>query len=220
MRFERGKDVNDALKLGVKKDAIKITGITYILNEQEHDIKNFRKMEIFVERFCQGDLPKDSLFGIEKISFYRIEESIIEEPDMDSLHRCSADFNGIDDIPKKYKIGESKIGFSLAELLGKPINIQDTLLLMPTLEELDKNGFSYLMELEESVIALGKDYIEIRKQLATLEGVERQKEWDRMDRALEKDRKEMKVQMKKSKASEETSKKKKKRKLFRLNSKE
>ena len=71
---------------------------------------------------------------------------------------------------------------------------------MPTEEELEKTGFSHLMELEEAVVALGKDYVEIRKQLAILEAKERQKEYERMDRDLSEDRKKMEAQIKKEKA--------------------
>ncbi len=184
MDFTRGKDVKEALELGVKKDAIKIHSIIYTMNGQNHAIKNPKKIEIFIEKFGKGALPKDPIFGIESITFHQIHASINESYDMSRYNQSRFTMGGSDDIPKNYKIEENEIVLTLDMLLGACVNVYDTFLLIPTIEELKKIGFTYLIEYEDAIDIVDKDREKIQEELDELRSKESERDRERMDHEM------------------------------------
>ena len=178
MNFERGKEVKDALDLGLKKDAIKIHKITYTIDDTIREITNPAKMRLFLRKLAEGTLPKDPILGIEKISLISIEKTISEDHKYESGGFGSTGRSRIE-----YSIAEYPQEKPLSDMFGKVISIYGKLQRMPTSDDLKKVGFGHLEEFEESWGDIGEDeeHQELNKELQKKmmeESFRQQKEWE------------------------------------------
>ena len=178
MNFERGKDVKDALDLGLKKDAIKIHKITYKIDDTIKEITNPAKMRLFLKKLADGSLPNDPISGIEEIALIHIEKQISED-----IKYESGGFGSTGRSTVEFSIAEYPQVKPLSEMLGKVINIYNKLQRMPTSDDLKKVGFGHLEEFEESWKDIGEDEEdqELNKELQKKmmeESFRQQKEWE------------------------------------------
>lgn len=183
MTFERGKDVKDALEVGLKKDALKIHKIAYIMDDTVREITNPAKMKLFLKKLSEGSLPKDPIFGIERIEIISIEKSICEEQKYES-----GGFGSSGRLHTEYSIIESPRTYYLSELFGKPVSIYGDLAMVPTAEELKEAGFSHLEEFEESMKDIGQEEEdqELQNELNEKIWEEQKRQREEMDNELRK----------------------------------
>ena len=141
--FERGKDPKETLEVGAKKDAIKITGVGYFLDDKEHHITNPIKAHIFMEKLKNGELPNDPIFGIESVFVWH-DNRDMEEDWESKINRSFHNHNRIEPEYEKYKEVKNTRTYEIDEIHGQVLDMCGKLILFPTLEELEKAGFGYL----------------------------------------------------------------------------
>jgi hypothetical protein len=161
--FERGKDPKDTLEVGAKKDAIKITGIAYVLDDKEIHIENPMKAKVFLDRLRSGDLPNDPIFGIESVFVWHDEKDMEEdwESKFNKTYHSGMSYSS----SKKYKEVKNTETYELGEIQGKVLDICGKLILFPTLEELEKAGFGYLDEYLEGENMVREEDLRIEQYL-------------------------------------------------------
>ena len=191
--FERGKDPKETLEVGVKKEAIKITGVGYIIDEKENHIKNPIKAQVFLERLRKGDLPKDSVFGIESVFVWYDDRKMEEdwEAKMNRTFHSGTHYHS----STKYKEIKNTKTYELDEIHGQVLDMCGKLILFPTLEELKEAGFGYLEEYLKGEVMTRDEEDRIEKRLAAEEQEmreeERKEEEERKKRELEREKEEL-----------------------------
>lgn len=192
--FERGKDPKETLDVGAKKDAIKITGVGYFLDDKENHIKNPIKAHVFIERLKKGDLPKDSIFGIESVFVWYDDRDMEEvwESKMNRTYHSGMSYQS----PTKYKEIKNTRTYEIDEIHGKVLDMCGKLILFPTLEELERAGFGYLEDYHkgEEMSREEEDRIEkyLMNRVDELREKERKEEEERKKRELEREQEEIK----------------------------
>ena len=126
-----------------KKNAINVVLVKYVINGNETTINNPEVVKMFLERFQKLEIPNDPVFGPQAIT---LTKGIWINPGVYHVHK----------------------DLSIFEYAGKSILYKDNLYFIPTLDEMNNEGFGHLQKGEERDKIRRKEELEMAKRMKIL----------------------------------------------------
>ena len=151
MSFERNQDPKDSIGIGRKKDALPLVRIDYYTNSYQATIDNPEIIKNFLDQFCSLPntiFPPNPIFGPQRIEF-TIKEKYLDYADnfASSMVSRMAALSGNTVPPQEPRDlveKEREIKANIFEFEGRTVLYDGKMYAMPTLKELDRNGYGYL----------------------------------------------------------------------------
>jgi hypothetical protein len=171
MSFERGKDPKETMEIGRQKNAIPVFGIKYYSNNQEVSITDPEIIHIFLEQFTNCQLPYNPIFGPQRILIISTEKYLDSE--YSSLVSKLSALSGAPNQNTDPIEMERSVDLNIFSYEGKTVIFKGKMYEMPSINNLEKNGFGYFEKCERNHLDLlnEKSKRENEELLAKLESM-------------------------------------------------